>query len=69
MKPRIRLRFGVWVCVTPEPFVCGCGYAPKGAFKEWQRIQAGLPWEPEVKAPLVPPDPRVLCEEAASERE
>lgn len=39
MKPRIRLRFGVWCCVTPTPFVCGCGYTPVDAYLEWERIR------------------------------
>lgn len=42
MKPRIRLRFGVWTCVTPWPFVCGCGYSPAAAYAEWQAMSEEL---------------------------
>lgn len=41
MKPRLRIRFGIWVCVTARPFACGCGYSPGDAFKEWQAIREG----------------------------
>lgn len=41
MKPRIRLRHGIWSCVTRRPYACGCGYTPLAAFEEWQRIVAG----------------------------
>lgn len=39
MKPRIRIRHGIWCCVTLQPFVCGCGYSPLAAFREWQAIR------------------------------
>jgi ribosomal protein L37AE/L43A len=39
VKPRIRLRFGIWTCTTMRPFSCGCGYSPREAFAEWERIQ------------------------------
>lgn len=38
-KPRIRIRFGIWSCVTFWPFVCGCGHSPDEAFEEWERIR------------------------------
>lgn len=43
MKPRIRIRFGIRCCVTVQPcFMCGCGYSPTEAFREWQeRIREG----------------------------
>lgn len=36
MKPRIRLRFGVWCCISMWPFICGCGYSPRAAYDEWE---------------------------------
>lgn len=41
MKPRLRLRFGIWACVTFKPwFACGCAESPLEAFREWERIVA-----------------------------
>ena len=37
-KPRIRIRFGIWCCVTKAPFVCGCGYTVADAYLDWKRI-------------------------------
>jgi len=55
-KPRLRRRHGIWACVTPHPervLICGCGYTPKGAFREWEHIQRGEPWEPETIDPAL----------------
>jgi hypothetical protein len=41
MKPRIRLRYGIWTCVTYPPFVCGCGYTPSEAYAEWILLGGG----------------------------
>lgn len=38
-KPRIHMRHGIWTCVSAWPLVIGCGYTPKGAYKEWERIR------------------------------
>lgn len=43
MKPRIRLRWGIWACITRQPFVCGCGYTPTEAYDEWRRIRQESP--------------------------
>ena len=37
-KPRIRKRFGIWVCVTAIPFVFGDSYDPKDAYDEWRSL-------------------------------
>ena len=39
MKPRIRLRFGIWDCTTWDlsyPIIfAGYGYTPKEAWEDW----------------------------------
>lgn len=41
-KPRIRIRFGVWCCVTLWPFICGCAYSPADAYEAWKKRVAEL---------------------------
>jgi hypothetical protein len=36
MKPRIRLRFGIWSCATMFPRAIGCGRTPVEAYVDWQ---------------------------------
>jgi hypothetical protein len=36
MKPHIRLRYGIWGCVTLVPRVIGCGFSPREAYAEWR---------------------------------
>lgn len=39
-KPRIRLRFGIWGCVSRRPggrgLVAGYGYTPMQAYEDWR---------------------------------
>lgn len=42
-KPRLRLKYGIWGCVSMEPgrglggFTAGYGYKPEVAYKEWRK--------------------------------
>lgn len=40
VKPRIRLRFGVWGCVSRRPgghgLIAGYGYTPMQAYDDWR---------------------------------
>lgn len=39
MKPRIRIRFGIWFCGLPCEWVRGHGYTPKEAYDDWKAQQ------------------------------
>jgi hypothetical protein len=37
MKPHLRMRYGVWSCITlAGPIAIGCGRTPIEAYAEWQ---------------------------------
>ncbi len=38
IRPRIRIRFGIWCCSTPRPFAVGSGYKPADAYEDWARL-------------------------------
>lgn len=43
MKPHLRLRYGVWSCLTWVPRVVGCGATPAEAYAEWAAQLDGWP--------------------------
>lgn len=36
MKPRLRMRFGIWQCTSA--MLVGYGYTPKQAFDDWVAV-------------------------------
>lgn len=41
VTPRLRMVFGIWVCVTRGPLRMGHGYTPQQAYLDWLMDSTG----------------------------